>query len=180
VSPPPLTTTTYYLLLLTLSSFRHVVFLGEIPDDIAQCLRLDNFNISNNCLTLLNPSMVALKHLRNLNASHNQLTSFPSFVCQIATLDYLDLSHNLIDSLPSSLETMKVVEMNLNNNKVAQLSSSLAQCPRLKVLRVEQNELILSGVPDVLLVDSKISLLSVEGNNFSVKDLEELPGYDKV
>ena len=86
----------------------------------------------------------------------------------------------MIDSLPNSLETLKIVEMNLNNNKVAQLPSSLAQCPRLKVLRVEQNELILSGIPDVLLMDSKVSLLAVEGNNFSMKDLEEMPGYDKV
>ena len=158
----------------------HLIFLGEIPDEIAQCSRLDNFNISNNCLTLLNPSMAALKHLRNLNASHNQLTSFPSFVCDIATLDYLDLSHNMIDLLPSSLETLKVVEINLNNNKVPQLPASIAQCPRLKVLRVEQNELILSGIPDVLLMDSKISLLAAEGNNFSMRDLEEMPGYDKV
>jgi len=124
--------------------------------------------------------MAALKHLRNLNVSHNQLTSFPSFACQIATLDYLDLSHNMIDSLPSCLETMKVVEMNLNNNKVQQLPASLAQCPRLKVLRVEQNELTISGIPEGLLMDSKVSLLAVEGNYFSMKDLEEIPGYDKV
>ncbi|XP_065882737.1 leucine-rich repeat-containing protein 57-like isoform X3 [Dysidea avara] len=164
---------------IPLSTNDELCLKREIPDEIAQCSRLDNFNISNNCLTLLNPSMAALKHLRNLNASHNQLTSFPSFVCDIATLDYLDLSHNMIDLLPSSLETLKVVEINLNNNKVPQLPASIAQCPRLKVLRVEQNELILSGIPDVLLMDSKISLLAAEGNNFSMRDLEEMPGYDK-
>lgn len=123
--------------------------------------------------------MGALSRLRNLNASHNQIISFPSFVCQLATLDYLDLSHNKIESLPT-LENLKVVELNLNQNSLTELPISLAQCSRLKVLRVEHNKLSLNGVPTALLTDSKISLLTIEGNNFSVKEIEEMEGYDKV
>jgi len=124
--------------------------------------------------------MEALSRLRNLNASHNQITSFPSFVCQLAALDYLDLSQNKIDSLPDSLESLKVIELNLNQNNLIELPSSLAQCPRLKVLRVEHNKLSLTGVPTAILTDSKVSLLSIEGNNFSLKEIEEVDGYDKV
>ena len=124
--------------------------------------------------------MSALSRLRNLNASHNQISSFPSFVCQLATLDYLDLSHNKIELLPDSLESLKVVELNLNQNILTVLPTSLAQCSRLKVLRVEHNKLSLNGVPTALLTDSKISLLAMEGNDFSVKEIEEMEGYDKV
>lgn len=124
--------------------------------------------------------MGSLSRLRNLSASHNQITSFPSFVCQLVTLDYLDLSHNKIEVLPDSVETLKVVELNLNQNSLTELPSSLAQCSRLKVLRVEHNRLSLTGIPAVLLSDSKVSLLAVEGNNFTLKEVEEIDGYDKV
>lgn len=124
--------------------------------------------------------MGALSRLRNLNASHNQIASFPSPVCQLSTLDHLDLSHNKIELLPNSLESLKVVELNLNQNKLTELPTSLAQCSRLKVLRVEHNKLSLDGIPSALLADSKISLLAVEGNNFSLKEIEEIEGYEKV
>ena len=147
---------------------------------MAQCTRLKNCDVSRNNLTELNPAMGALSRLRNLTASHNQIVTFPSFVCQLASLDYLDLSHNKIEVLPDSLESLKVVELNLNQNNLTELPSSLAQCSRLKVLRVEQNTLSLAGIPTVLLTDSKVSLLAVEGNNFSLKEIEEMGGYDKV
>lgn len=60
------------------------------------------------------------------------------------------------------------------------LSPDVALCPRLKVLRLEENCLELSSIPPSILGDSQVSLLSVEGNLFEVKDLRDLEGYDKV
>lgn len=165
---------------MCLVSYFSYLFKGAIPDEVAQCTRLKNCDISHNCLTELNPALGALSRLRNLNASHNQIISFPSFVCQLAALDYLDLSHNQIESLPDHMETLKVVELNLNRNSLTVLPSSIAQCPRLKVLRVEHNKLSLAGLPTVILTDSKVSLLVTEGNSFTVKEIEEAEGYDKV
>lgn len=53
-------------------------------------------------------------------------------------------------------------------------------CPRLKVLRLEENCLELSSIPLPILKDSQVSLFSVEGNLFEVKSLRDLDGYDKV
>lgn len=53
-------------------------------------------------------------------------------------------------------------------------------CPRLKVLRLEENCLELSSIPLSILKDSQVSLFSVEGNLFEVKNLRDLDGYDKV
>lgn len=60
------------------------------------------------------------------------------------------------------------------------LSEEVSRCPRLKVLRLEENCLELSSIPLSILSESQVSLLSVEGNLFEVKKLRDLDGYDKV
>lgn len=60
------------------------------------------------------------------------------------------------------------------------LSAEVSQCPRLKVLRLEENCLELSSIPVSILSQSQVSLFSVEGNLFEVKKLRDLEGYDKV
>lgn len=47
------------------------------------------------------------------------------------------------------------------------------------MLRLEENCLELSMLPQSILSDSQISLLAVEGNLFEIKKLRELEGYDK-
>lgn len=56
----------------------------------------------------------------------------------------------------------------------------MSACPRLKVLRLEENCLELTSIPLAILRDSQVSLFSVEGNLFEVKKLRDLEGYDKV
>ena len=60
------------------------------------------------------------------------------------------------------------------------LSNSLAECPRLKVLRLEENCLETASITTVLLRDSKIALLAVEGNLFEMKAFREMEGYEQV
>lgn len=64
--------------------------------------------------------------------------------------------------------------------QISQLSVKISCCPRLKVLRLEENCLELSMLPQSILSDSQICLLAVEGNLFEIKKLRELEGYDKV
>lgn len=60
------------------------------------------------------------------------------------------------------------------------VSPEVSRCPRLKVLRLEENCLELTSIPISILTDSQVSLLSVEGNLFEVKMMRDLEGYDKV
>lgn len=60
------------------------------------------------------------------------------------------------------------------------LSENIADCPRLKVLRLEENCLQVQAVPTRLLTHSKVSLLAIEGNLFESKDLRAREGYEKV
>lgn len=64
--------------------------------------------------------------------------------------------------------------------QISVLSAEVSRCPRLKVLRLEENCLELSSIPLSILSESQVSLFSVEGNLFEVKKLRDLDGYDKV
>lgn len=64
--------------------------------------------------------------------------------------------------------------------QISILAPEVSLCPRLKVLRLEENCLELSSIPLSILRDSQVSLFSVEGNLFEVKKLRDLEGYDKV
>lgn len=64
--------------------------------------------------------------------------------------------------------------------QISILSPEISKCPRLKVLRLEENCLELSSIPMSILKDSQVSLFSVEGNLFEVKKLRDLEGYDQV
>lgn len=72
-----------------------------------------------------------------------------------------------------------MVELILNQNQVRRVSKDLALCPNLKTLRLQENTLELSGLPMELLKNSPVSLLSVEGNLFDVKQLSDLEGYEQ-
>ncbi len=126
-------------------------------------------------------SCVNIKTLKSVNFSHNQIKHFPYFLCHMMKLDFVNLSDNSIEALPNEgLENLNVVELNLNRNNIQIVPECLARCKRLKVLRLEENNLQLIGLPVTILSESKISLLCVDGNIFTKKDLEELPQYDEV
>ena len=60
------------------------------------------------------------------------------------------------------------------------LPETIAQCPRLKVLRLEENSLEISAFTPTILKKSQISLFAVEGNLFDMKSFHHLEGYDEV
>lgn len=60
------------------------------------------------------------------------------------------------------------------------MSDAVAECPNLRVLRLEENCLELSTFTPKILRDSAISLLAVEGNVFDIKAFRSLDGYDQV
>ncbi|XP_023268180.1 leucine-rich repeat-containing protein 57-like, partial [Seriola lalandi dorsalis] len=86
---------------------------------------------------------------------------------------------NQIQNVPEHVSELQAIEINLNQNQISVLSAEVSRCPRLKVLRLEENCLELSSIPLSILSDSQVSLFSVEGNLFEVKKLRDLEGYDK-
>ena len=68
----------------------------------------------------------------------------------------------------------------MNLNQLKSLPASLSLCPRLKVLRVEENLLELASITSDFLKNSQVCVLAVDGNLFQVKELTDKDGYDQV
>ena len=155
--------------------------LGVLPSEISQLKKLEVLIINKNSLKALPAGLfTSLSHLKTLSLASNQLTAFPEGLGTSRHLDVVDLSNNKIRSLPESVGDLQAVELNMNKNQLASLPASLSRCPRLKVLRLEENCLALDAVNPQLLKESQISLLAVEGNLFDSKQLREADGYDQV
>ncbi|XP_033110571.1 leucine-rich repeat-containing protein 57-like [Anneissia japonica] len=170
----------------SIGSFEHLKYLtinhnrlGNIPDEVQELKKLENLSLTHNNISTFPSSVSRLTSLRKLLLSANKLKAFPLQVCQLKNLDFLDLSQNLIASVPDGIGDLKAVEVNLNQNQISTLSDSLASCPRLKVLRIEENCLPLSAFTSKILTESSISTLAVDGNLFEMKQFNLLPGYEK-
>ncbi|KAM3870853.1 leucine-rich repeat-containing protein 57 [Diretmus argenteus] len=160
---------------LTLNSNK----LNSIPSEIGKLKKLETLSLNGNQLQQLPPAVGQLKALRTLNLAGNQFREFPPGLGTLRHLDLLDLSKNRIQNVPAEVSALQAIEINLNQNQISVLSGEVSQCPRLKVLRLEENCLELSTIPLSILSNSQVSLLSLEGNLFEVKSMRDLEGYDK-
>lgn len=152
--------------------------LEALPDCLGVLLKLENLLAGNNMILYVTPSLANLKNLKQVQLGNNQITQFPIMLCGLEKLDMLDLSRNKITSIPDGVETLKAVELNLNQNQVATISGNIADCPNLKTLRLEENCLQAAAIPVRLLKDSVVCNLAVDGNLFSSKQFSEIEGYE--
>ncbi|GIY14744.1 leucine-rich repeat-containing protein 57 [Caerostris darwini] len=153
--------------------------ITSIPEEIGTLKKLEVINFSNNDLTSLPASFVQLVNLRTLNLNNNKITDFPHIFKNMKKLELLDLSHNTLVEVPDHVKEVAAIEINLNQNQISVLSEAIAECSRLKVLRLEENCLNLNAVPEKILTDSQISLLAMDGNLFESKDLHAREGWEK-
>jgi len=153
--------------------------IKEIPQGIENLIKLEMLNLSFNHISALPPSINKLKSLKEVNLSNNSLTEFPLGFSGLKHLNSINLAKNKITKVPDGVEGIEATEIILNENQISSLSASIAKCPRLKTLRLEENCLALDAVPSQLFTESSVSLLSVEGNLFDAKSLDSVPGYEK-
>lgn len=152
--------------------------LVKLPDCIGALTKLETLNASHNNLQTLPRTLSNLIHLKQVNLSFNHLKEFPLMFCGLKHLDLLDLSCNEIVKIPQEISSLNVTELNLNQNQITDISSQIANCARLKTLRLEENCLQLHAINSKILTDSKISNLTIDGNLFESKELANVPGYD--
>ncbi|KAJ8353576.1 hypothetical protein SKAU_G00211430 [Synaphobranchus kaupii] len=124
--------------------------------------------------------------MKSLSLNSNKISSLPdeigSFLqawAHYATWMFWTLSKNHIQAVPPEVASLQAIEINLNQNQISAVSPEVSRCPRLKVLRLQENCLELPSIPVSILTDSQVSLLSLEGNLFEVKNVRDMEGYDK-
>ncbi|XP_045606614.1 LOW QUALITY PROTEIN: leucine-rich repeat-containing protein 57-like [Procambarus clarkii] len=166
-----------------LSNLKHLNLnsnkISNLPEETGSLTKLESLSLMSNLIVSLPASMSDLKHLKSVILSDNKITEFPLALCGLPQLDVVDLSGNHITVIPDGIDELQTVELNLNMNQISTISPSVAVCPRLKTLRLEENCLTLTSLPVELLVDSQVSLLCVDGNLFKMKEFEEVEGYAK-
>ena len=153
--------------------------LTNLPDNLGNIKKLETLNLAENRINLLPQSFSNLVNLRILILSDNVIASFPLQVCGLKHLEMLDLSKNKIQEIPDGAEELQVSELNLNQNQVSKISPNLAKCPRLKILRLEENCLKATAIPTELLSHSPVCLIALDGNLFETKEFQNLPGHDQ-
>lgn len=152
--------------------------LTKLPDCIGALTRLETLNVAHNNLTTLPRTLSNMIHLKQVNLSDNHLKEFPLMFGGLKHLDVLDLSKNEISLIPSEVGALNVTELNLNQNQISEISPQIANCPRLKTLRLEENCLQLSAIHSEILKNSKICNLALDGNLFEMKQLADVDGYE--
>lgn len=171
--------------------------LTSVPDELGNLKKLEVLNLSGNQLTSLPDTLVGCLVLANLNVSGNRFTTFPTVICLLPRVDIVDISNNAIQELPDEVSSfclisynslfekyfqinqIPVSELNLNNNKLTSLNPALASARKLRILRVESNQLPKKAFTKELLEDSQLCLIEFNNNHFQQKDFQGLEGYEK-
>lgn len=157
----------------------HANRLTELPEALGLLVKLETLNAINNMIVHIPKQLENLRNLKQVHLSNNQIAEFPIMFCNLKHLDILDLSRNKITSIPSSVKDLQVTELNVNQNQISSLAEEIADCPKLKILRIEENCLPITAIHSRILKESKISNMYVDGNMFQSKQFVSLDGYDE-
>lgn len=152
--------------------------LVELPDVLGKLTKLESLNAQNNLIVRLPKQLSNLANLKQVHLSNNQIAEFPIMFCGLKHLDILELSRNKITSIPSEVKGLQVTELNVNQNQISTMAEELADCPKLKVLRIEENCLPITAIHSRILKESKISNIYLDGNMFQSKQFVDLDGYE--
>lgn len=76
--------------------------IGKLPPDIIKCQNLSYLNLSNNCLTDLEP-LVGLFHIKELYAERNQLAELPYLLFQSKSLTQFKVNGNPLKQPPEEV-----------------------------------------------------------------------------
>lgn len=153
--------------------------LVELPDALGRLVKLETLNAVNNLIVRLPKQLANLVNLKQVHLSNNQIAEFPTMFCGLKHLDILELSKNKITSIPSGIKDLQVTELNVNQNQISAIAEELADCPKLKILRIEENCLPIAAIHSRILKESKISNIYLDGNMFQSKQFVDLDGYEE-
>jgi hypothetical protein len=153
--------------------------ISEMPS-LGNMVNLKNLDFSNNKLTSLPQDLKNLKELFTINLCGNQLTAlFP--LDELSKLAVLDISRNKFVHLPDDLNSSKLEnlsQINASFNQIVEFNDNLfVELPSLKLLNLENNHLI--KVPSSLSQCAKLKDLLLKENKLKDNRLKKLVDQNK-
>lgn len=142
---------------LAILAMENNALAGDVPACVGGLAKLEALALDGNELSSLPAEMGRLASLERLSVAKNKLRALPPELASCARLDAVDARWNLMTAVPAEL----------------------ADAPRLRSLLLDNNRIVLDGLPSALLSASRaLAELSVHGNNVRMEELRELPGWE--
>ncbi|XP_077371015.1 leucine-rich repeat-containing protein 47 [Festucalex cinctus] len=118
--------------------------LALLPDGITQLRELTTLNVSCNHLEALPDGLSQCAKLSSVNMSKNRITGFPRdlYSERLDLLSTLVASDNAIVELGKDIHKLVALKvLDLSNNQLSDIPSSLSECPKLKEINFRGNKL---------------------------------------
>ncbi|RKR14046.1 uncharacterized protein DUF1963 [Maribacter vaceletii] len=90
--------------------------LFALPNGVWQLPKLKNFWVSNNKITNI-PNEIKMPELQNISLDGNLLKTLPKSLAKQSKLGKINLNKNPLESLPSVYNTIKVIELSIEDKK---------------------------------------------------------------
>lgn len=173
---------------LTTFEVDHNSFYGNFPPEFSNCSRLEQLNLSHNCLNGSLPDLSELKALKYLDLSNNIFSGeFPVSVGNLTNLESLSLGFNMFNRRTVPEELMRLKRLNwlylTSCNFSGSIPASLSNLSELGNLEISMNSLTgripkeLGSLKKLYQLELYMNLLSGEippelGNLTSLRDFD--------
>lgn len=137
--------------------------LATIPPTVCTLTRLKYLDCSHNKIKQLPDNFNNLQHLIKLNLSNNKFELFPESVCQLYNLKRLDIDHNKIKQLPESIKNLEnLYWLLINDNHVEKIPESLSLLTKLHKVDLSNNNL--KELPTSFAKSKRMQHINLAGN----------------
>lgn len=158
---PTIVSTIEHLKYLNLSENRIEKLDGQHFQNL---MNVEKVDLGYNSIASIPPVQIPYPKCRNLSVEGNKLTEFPNAVTHVKTLEKLNLSKNGISSISDdAFERLgNLVELDLSDNELTYLPSSLGKLTKLKKLKLNGNRI--KSLPREFENLVSLELLELAGN----------------
>lgn len=153
-----------HLVLLDLSGNKELTYLPRKP--FSKLNDLQAFIASDCSISKVKNSLNLCKKLNTIILSRNNLTEFPENILieTSETLSKLNLSNNELSAFPNFSNSSKLVEINLNNNKISEIDKSISGAIDLRILNLCHNQITSFSELEKLKKNRLLIQLNLRGN----------------
>lgn len=115
--------------------------LSDLPNFLANLMKLENLNLGNNDFTELPSVLRCFNQLLKIHLYGNKITDLnPNILCKLQSITFINLNCNQLTYLPSEISTLASLEvLSVNRNKLQSFPPEICSLPNLIELHASHN-----------------------------------------